>query len=485
MPPGKGNGMEHQLPGIVRHTQAEKQRLTELLRAELLRNECKIVVLDDDPTGTQTVHDVPVYTRWDRQIMGQALAEPGRAFYILTNNRARSAAETEQVCREIGENLAAAAEEQNRNCLVICRGDSTLRGHYPLETQTLRRTLEKEGARVNGEILCPFFEEGGRFTLHGMHYVQQGGELVPAKDTEFSKDRTFGYSSSFLPRYIEEKTAGQCHAQQVLHIPRELLFEEGIDRVEALLCGCTDCRRICVDACEYADLTAFAVGFYRALARGKQFLIQSAASLVKVLAGIEDRPLLLRSEMTDAPHGGGVVIVGSHTEKTTRQLERLLTLDNVIPVPFRASAAVESAQALDREVERCVALEEQILRRGCTAVCYTERDELPTDGLSREEALRQSVRVGEGVQRLVACLKVAPSFIVAKGGITSSDIATKALEISRAMVLGQIKPGVSVWRTPPESRFPGIPYVVFPGNVGDEDTLRQTVQCLLSIQATN
>ena len=479
MPPGKGNGMEHQLPGIVRHTQTEKQRLTELLRAELLRSESKIAVLDDDPTGTQTVHDVSVYTRWDRQIIGRALAEPGRVFYILTNNRARPAAETEQVCREIGENLAAAAKEQNRNYLVICRGDSTLRGHYPLETQTLRRTLEKEGSRVDGEILCPFFEEGGRFTLHGMHYVRQGGELVPAKDTEFAKDKTFGYSSSFLPRYIEEKTAGQCRAQQVLHIPRELLFEEGIGRVETLLYGCTDCRRICVDAYEYADLTAFAVGFYRALARGKKFLIQSAASLVKVLAGIEDRPLLQRGVM-DAPRGGGVVIVGSHTEKTTRQLERLLALDNVIPVPFRASAAVESAQALDREVERCVALEEQILRRGCTAVCYTERDELPTDGLSREEALRQSVRVGEGVQRLVARLKVAPSFIVAKGGITSSDIATKALEISRAMVLGQIEPGVSVWRTPPESRFPGIPYVIFPGNMGDEDALYRTVKHLIA-----
>lgn len=470
--------MEHELPNIVLHTELEKRNLAKLLQMELLQSEHKIVVLDDDPTGTQTVHDVSVYTRWDKQSVDQALAAPGRAFYILTNNRARTAAEAEQVCCEIGETLATVSKEQNRSCIVICRGDSTLRGHYPLETQTLRHIFEKSGARIDGEILFPFFQEGGRFTLRGTHYVQQGPTLVPASDTEFAKDRTFGYSSSFLPQYIEEKTAGECPARRVLHIPRELLFEDKIDLLQAQLGSCTDYRHVCVDAWEYADVAAFAVAFYRALAQGKRFLIQSAASLVKVLAGIEDKPLLLREEMTKSPPGGGVVIVGSHTKKTTRQLERLLTLKNVVPVPFRAFAAVEGTQELDREVKRCVALQEQILGQGRTVVCYTEREEIPAEGLSREDALRQSVCIGEGVQRLVAQLNTAPSFIIAKGGITSSDIATKALGIDHAEVLGQILPGVSVWRTPPGSRFPGIPYVVFPGNVGDEDALYQAVRKL-------
>lgn len=470
--------MEYGWQEMHRHTEAEQQQLDALFQEELCKNDDKIVVLDDDPTGTQTVHDVSVYTDWEPASIRCAFAEPERLFYILTNNRARTPADAVRICREIGKTVAAVAKEQNRGYMMICRGDSTLRGHYPLETQALQEVLAKEGTEIDGEILCPFFLEGGRFTQKGMHYVQQDGIFIPAQDTEFAKDRTFGYRSSYLPRYIEEKTAKACRAEQVLQIPRELLCENRLDEVEALLCSCTLYRRICVDACEYGDLTAFAIALYRALAKGKRFLFQSAASLVKTLSGIRSRALLRRDEMLPASAGGGIVIVGSHTQKTTRQLERLLTQEGMVPVPFRSAAALESTQALEHEVTRCVALQEEILSQGATAVCYTERTIVSGENLSKEEALLRAVRIGEGVRDLVAHLSAAPAFIIAKGGITSSDIATKALGIHHARVLGQIVPGVSVWRTPPESRFPGIPYVVFPGNVGDEDALRQAAAVL-------
>ena len=56
----------------------------------------------------------------------------------------------------------------------------------------------------------------------------------------------------------------------------------------------------------------------------------------------------------------------------------------------------------------------------------------------------------------------------AKGGITFSGIGTKALKVRRALVMGQIRPGIPVWQTGAESRFPGISYVIFPDNVGED-----------------
>ena len=115
---------------------------------------------------------------------------------------------------------------------------------------------------------------------------------------------------------------------------------------------------------------------------------------------------------------------------------------------------------------------------GKTAVCYTRRKLLSFQGDTKEEALLRSLKISEGVQGLVSGLSVPPAFLIAKGGITSSDIGKKALKVRRAEVMGQILPGIPVWKTGPESRFPEIPYVIFPGNVGSETDLRRAVEIL-------
>lgn len=71
-----------------------------------------------------------------------------------------------------------------------------------------------------------------------------------------------------------------------------------------------------------------------------------------------------------------------------------------------------------------------------------------------------------------------PSFIIGKGGITSSEIGTKALKVKKALVLGQVLKGIPVWLTDSESKFPNMPYVIFPGNVGDENALFDVVSLL-------
>lgn len=450
-----------------------------LLAAEIAKSGVKLVVLDDDPTGVQTVHDVSVYTDWSVDSIADGLREREKLFFILTNSRAMTAAETQAVHRQIAANALLASRRTGVPFLLMSRSDSTLRGHYPLETETLREELERGGQAVDGEIMCPFFKEGGRFTIGGVHYVRTGETLVPAARTEFARDRTFGYSRSDLPGYVEEKTGGRYPAEQVTRIGLEQLRGQDYDGIERALMGVRDFGKVCVDAADYCDVTVFAAALYRCMGRGKRFLLRTAAGLVKVMGGVSDIPLLTREDMIGQPtQTGGLVVAGSYTEKTTAQLRALLTLPGVEPIPFRSELVLEGDEALWAEADRCVALEEAAIRAGRTAVCFTSRQPLAAQGDSPEDTLARSVKISRAVQALAGRLQTAPAFIVAKGGITSSDIGTRALGVKKARVLGQIRPGVPVWRTDPGSRFPGVPYVIFPGNVGDEDTLRQAVEIL-------
>ena len=472
--------MEHLSAGILKQLPAaDLETADRLLKRELSEDFHKIVVLDDDPTGVQTVHDVSVYTDWSMESIAAGFREDNKVFYILTNSRGMTREETETIHKEIGEAVVRVSKEQKKPFLLISRSDSTLRGHYPLETETLRACLEKGGIHADGEIITPYFKDGGRFTIGNIHYVKQGDELVPAAETEFARDKTFGYTHSSLPEYIEEKTKGWYPAESVTCISLEDLRGLRLDQIEEQLMRAENFEKICVNAADDVDLTVFSIALYRAVRNGKYFIFRSAAGLVKVMGGISDRALLTRTEMIRKESGkGGLVVVGSHTEKTTEQLSELLKLKTAVPIAFDSDKVLEGEEAFAAEIRRCVKEEEQAILAGKTAVCYTRRKLLSFQGDTKEEALLRSLKISEGVQGLVSGLSVPPAFLIAKGGITSSDIGTKALKVRRAEVMGQILPGIPVWKTGPESRFPEIPYVIFPGNVGSETDLRRAVEIL-------
>ena len=175
----------------------------------------------------------------------------------------------------------------------MSRGDSTLRGHYPLETQVLRDVLSREGQQeTDGEVICPFFKEGGRFTIGNIHYVRYGRELVPAGETEFAADRTFGYRSSNLADYVEEKTKGAYPAGEVICIGLDDLRHGRVDKVAGQLMEVRNFNKVIVNAVDYGDLKVFALALYEAMGEGKRFLFRTAASLVKVMGGITDQPFL-------------------------------------------------------------------------------------------------------------------------------------------------------------------------------------------------
>lgn len=461
--------------------------LQERLAAVSMHDNHKIVVLDDDPTGVQTLHDVSVFTDWSESAIEEGFREKQKLFYILTNSRSFSAMKTKQVHQEIAERILKVAQRLQKDFLIISRSDSTLRGHYPLETQTLRETLESHSTKhVDGEILCPYFKEGGRFTFGDVHYVCYGRKLVPVGQTEFAEDQTFGYHASNLHDYVEEKTQGAYKRETVMSISISELRQGDVEAIATRLCQVHDFGKVIVNAITQDDVRVFVLALYEALSRGKYFLFRTAAAFVKEMGAIEDRPLLTHAEIFQeksmaTQQSGGVIVVGSHTEKTTSQLKALQGLPGLEFLELDSDLVLKP-ELFSQEVNRILEREEAIIRAGKTAVIYTKRKVLTLPDDTKESALARSVKISDAVQSLVGRLSITPSYVIAKGGITSSDVATKALHVHKAAVIGQICPGVPVWRTGRESKFPQIPYIIFPGNVGNINTLRQAV---LTLQSEN
>ncbi|QDR82634.1 four-carbon acid sugar kinase family protein [Sporomusa termitida] len=458
----------------------DEQYVQTLLEQAVANDPHKIIVLDDDPTGTQTVHDVSVYTDWSHESISRGFREKNKLFYILTNSRGFTEEQTRKAHREIGAMAAQVAREQRRRYLIVSRSDSTLRGHYPLETMMLQEQWERHsGQKVDGEIICPYFKEGGRFTIDNIHYVQYGEVLVPAGATEFASDKTFGYQSSDLAAYIEEKSQGAYKRETVVTVSLQDLRALRINAITDKLTGITDFGKVVVNAVDACDIKVFCLALYRAIAQGKKFLFRTAAGFVKELGAIADKPLLTRQDMIVGSNGnGGIVVVGSHTRKTTSQVAALQSLAGIQCLEFNSDLVLEE-ERFQAEIAAVVKREEDLLAQGITVVVYTKRKLLTLDNDTKEAALARAVKISAAVQALVGNLRVTPAFVVAKGGITSSDVATKALQIKRAGVLGQIRPGIPVWQTGEDSKFPQIPYVVFPGNVGQENTLKEVVEILL------
>ena len=450
-----------------------------LLAKEIAANNKKIVVLDDDPTGVQTVHDISVYTNWDKDSIRMGFEEENNLFYIMTNSRGFTAEQTTKAHKEIAAVVDEVSKETGKEYIFISRSDSTLRGHYPLETQLLKDDYVKNtGTQIDGEILCPFFKEGGRFTINNVHYVKYGDELVPANETEFAKDKTFGYTAATMPEYVEEKTRGEYKAADVTCISLEDIRNTDYDKIEEQLMNVKNFNKIIINAVDYIDIKVFCVALYRAMAKGKIFMMRTAAGIVKVMGGVTDQPLLTREQMVvKETSNGGIIVVGSHTDKTTKQVEALKKLSDIEFIELDATLVKDDA-AFEAEVQRCLDLEEKCIKAGKTVCCYTTRALITADTGDKEDELRLSVKISDAVQSLVGRLTVTPAFVIAKGGITSSDVGTKALAVKKANVLGQIKPGIPVWQTGPESKFPQTPYVIFPGNVGDDETLKEAVEVL-------
>jgi uncharacterized protein YgbK (DUF1537 family) len=334
------------------------------------------------------------------------------------------------------------------------------------------------GGGFDGVILCPCYLEAGRLTVDDIQWVRQGDELVPAGETEFARDASFGYSASDLREWVEEKTGGRFAATDVVSVGLQDIREGGPVRVAEVLRGVEDGSPVVVNAASYADLEVFVLGLLDAEEAGKRFLYRTGPSFVRARGGITEKGPLSAEELyrRRPRRGHGLVLVGSHVAMTTRQIESAVVLDGVRPVELSVPKLLDDRRGaeLDRAVD-----EVNAGLREAEVVVYTSREVIGGGETRTGFDIGQSVSdaLVEVLDRVDRQIPLA--YVVAKGGITSSDVATKGLKVRRAEVAGQMLPGIiSVWTLPEDGEFPGLPYIIFAGNVGDDDSLAKVIDIL-------
>jgi uncharacterized protein YgbK (DUF1537 family) len=435
-----------------------------------------LVVLDDDPTGTQSVAGLPVLTRWEPADLDWALGTGAAAVYVLTNTRSLDPDTAAQRNREVAAAALAAAERAGKRVTFVSRSDSTLRGHFPLETDVLAEAIAAHGGtRPALTLLVPAFPDAGRITVDSVHYWVVDGEATPVGETPFAQDATFGFASSDLRAWVEEKTGGKIRATEVAALTVERI-RSGADAVTDFLRALGEGTVVAVDVVDETDMRVVALALHRLEREGVQALLRVGPPYVRAHIGQDIAAPVTKDRIDFANERGGLVVVGSHVPLTTAQLAALREAR-----PGTATIELDVRQLIDDRRDAHLATQAAAVAAALadgTVIVHTTR-ELVT-GRDGDDSLAIARQVSSGVVELVArVLELAPPrFVIAKGGITSSDTASEALRIRRAHVIGPMLPGiVSLWQ-PEDGPARGIPYIVFAGNVGSTDSLAQVVDAL-------
>lgn len=443
------------------------------IQEQLRASKFKIIALDDDPTGIQTVHGCLLLTEWSPKSIERAFLDEADFFYVLTNTRAMTAAQASEVTRAAMQAILAVNKKFGYRLIFVSRSDSTLRGHFPLETDIMHEMLASFGIPcLPITFFAPAFIEVGRLSIDGVHYLKDGDKLIPVNETEFARDNVFAYHHANLHDYIAEKLGGKAFAYE--------RFRKG-EHPEQLATAIQQLQQrspafLTVDADSYDDLENFARCLLQYLSQDHRVaVLRTSSSLPKALSGIETKALLTKEELitSNESQHQGLFIVGSHVKKTTLQLEHLLACSQTKGIELKIE------DILYRSDELWAKLKQELVKiddAGLTPVVYTSRQEVRLDNADERQALGQ--KVSDFLVSIVERLPYQPAYLVAKGGITSHDILTHGLQIKLARVMGQILSGVPCIRTDASARFAHLPYIIFPGNVGTEYSLAEAFEKL-------
>ncbi|GAA4902169.1 uncharacterized protein YgbK (DUF1537 family) [Actinomycetospora succinea] len=425
--------------------------------ADALAGTPTVVVLDDDPTGTQTIRDLPVLTRWSADDVDWALAQGTPAFFVLTNTRSLGPDDAAARTREVVRTCLDAARRAGVEVVFASRSDSTLRGHFPLETDVI---ADETGA-PDAVVLAPAYTDAGRVTLDGVHWLRDGDELTPVAESEFAADATFGYRSSRLADWVAEKSGGAVTD----------VAEVRLDDLRAGPPTLPRAQVVVLDALVDDDLRAAVLAILAAERDGARYVYRVGPSFVRARVSQPEQPPIADDELRGAVgRGHGLVVVGSHVGRTSRQLEHLAARRDL------ARVEIDVPRVLDGDDGHLEHVASQVLERLGTSTTVLATSRTLVTGRDEAESLEIARRVSAALTGVTARVVAAdpPAYVLAKGGITSSDVATVSLRADRAWVRGSLLPGiVSLWA--PTS---GPPLVVFAGNVGGDDALADVVDRL-------
>ena len=434
------------------------------------------LVLDDDPTGTQTVHGLPVLMPdWPDAELEWAATQTPRTTFALTNSRSVDEASATDMTYRLVRRAARIAEAKGLRLRVVTRSDSTLRGHFRAELAAASRALADAGTPVDGVVFVPAFLEAGRYTAADTQWVAHGHVLTPAAQTEYARDRTFGYHETDLKDWVRARLGTPSAPVHSVSLA-EVRGNDGVRAVTAKLDRLTGGEVLIANAMQPTDLEVLMLAILAAEEHGRRILIRSGPSFVRLCAG-----QTLPAPVTDDqiyPSGPGaehgLIVVGSHTGLTNSQLAAAQQTTRLTTIELDVRAVVDPGPATaETEIQRATQAALNALPH-TDVVLRTSRTLLDH---GRETPLLTSRAIADALTRTVAGIvsQTRPRFLVAKGGITSSDLATRALGVRKAIVTGQMLPGqIPLWTLSDGTR-PGLPYVVFPGNVGGETALAQVL----------
>ena len=470
--------------GRLPEPRPDGEALRAAIRAMRAADGALIGVLDDDPTGSQSVHDVQVVTVLDEDTYDAALGGEAATCFVLTNSRSVGEHAAIQLTHRAASGLIAVASRRGARIDLISRSDSTLRGHVMAEVGALAAVRrESSGRGTDGVLLIPAFVEAGRLTAGDIHWARTSGGLVPVGETEFARDPVFGYATSDLRDFVAEKSGGASSRDDVASISLADIRLGGPSRVRDLLAEVAGGTWVIVNAAEYSDLETVACAVLQSERAGQSFLFRTGPSFVRALSGLEPRTPLRGQEIRPAAGRGqhGLIVVGSHVSQTTRQVAALQARGGITGIELDVPALLRSAGAPGAAGDVVQATARQVAGAlgQADVLLYTSRTLI--QGRSTQRSLAISRTVSAALGRITGlALPARPAWIIAKGGITSHDVAVQGLGMRRAEVAGQLFDGlISVFR--PADADPdaiGMPYVVFPGNVGDEQMLSQAVAIL-------
>ncbi len=445
----------------------------------------KIIIFDDDPTGSQTVYGCPLLLNWDEKSLEAAFREHSQLIFILANTRSLSSALAEKKIIEIClalKNFFLREGYSKDDYFYISRGDSTLRGHGVLEPATIAEELGPFDATFH----IPAFLEGGRTTEDGIHYLNG----IPVHETDFGRDKLFGFSTSNLAQWIEEKSFGKIELKNILHLDIKqldiaLYDEDGFELLLTFLSKLENNISVIVDA-KLSDHLKILAKAIKIVSKEKRFLFRTAASFINSLSGLPPSTkttsdlVSLKSKTADFKYKPGLIIVGSHVQLATAQLEILLKDNSCegleIPVSKLADIFIlEECQQLISELESVLLSKiETILDNKKVPVVYTTREEIQFS--SNSERMNFGLFLAEFMAILVGQITSKLGYIISKGGITTQLLLQKGLKLNQVNLKGQILPGLSIVQC--ISKNNNLPVITFPGNLGNKKTLLESYKLM-------
>jgi uncharacterized protein YgbK (DUF1537 family) len=435
----------------------------------------KFIVIDDDPTGSQTVHDCLLLLNWDCSTLVKGFESKSNLFFILANTRSLSENDAKLTIEEICKNLKTVINTQHyeEEIIFISRGDSTLRGHNFLEPSTLNSFLGPFDATFH----IPAFIEGKRFTINGSHFVDR----TPINQTIFARDKIFGYETSNVKNLLFQKSKSQINVEDIHNLllsDIEILNDEENNIVLQRLKNLNNNKHVIVDVEDYSQLEKFSL-VIKKLIKQKKFLFRTAASFISSIS--ENKSISkgekffsdLRIRNKEKSFLPGIIIVGSYVELSTIQLNILLEVSNCIPVEldvfefFQINSSENNQKQRDLYKNKFLKEIRLSFEKGKTPVLFTSRKFL---SLNYAEQFYFYNSLACFIAEIVADLKYEIGYLISKGGITTNLILSNGLNADYVYLEGQVLTGISVVTYKLENGEK-LPIVTHPGNIGTNDSL--------------